>query len=56
MFCAVAPEFERHGGLYFNNCKECTPSSLANNELLAAMLWEHSKKLINNIVPIDKNI
>ncbi|XP_017492196.1 PREDICTED: WW domain-containing oxidoreductase-like [Rhagoletis zephyria] len=56
VFCAVAPEFERHGGLYFNNCKECTPSSLANNELLAAMLWEHSKKLINNIVPIDKNI
>lgn len=56
VLCAVAPEIEGHGGRYFNNCRECTPSASATNETLGKLLWEHSKKLVNDVMGENKGI
>ncbi|XP_044289952.1 WW domain-containing oxidoreductase isoform X1 [Varanus komodoensis] len=46
VYCAVAPELEGLGGMYFNNCCRCLPSQEAQNEAAAAALWELSEKLV----------
>ncbi|KAI4825490.1 hypothetical protein KUCAC02_021170, partial [Chaenocephalus aceratus] len=40
VYCAVAPELEGLGGMYFNNCFRCLPSSQAEDQSSAASLWE----------------
>ncbi|MGH0115716.1 UNVERIFIED_CONTAM: hypothetical protein FKN15_046901 [Acipenser sinensis] len=47
VYCAVTPELEGLGGMYFNNCYRCLPSQEAQNEGTAASLWELSERLIH---------
>ncbi|KAK7116985.1 hypothetical protein R3I94_022501 [Phoxinus phoxinus] len=46
VYCAVAPELEGIGGMYFNNCFRCLPSPQAQDTTAALSLWELSEKLI----------
>ncbi|XP_055504818.1 WW domain-containing oxidoreductase isoform X1 [Leucoraja erinacea] len=46
IYCAVAPELEGLGGMYFNNCCRCLPSQSAQDEALASALWELSESVI----------
>ncbi len=46
MYCAVAPELEGLGGMYFNNCFRCLPSSQAQDQSSAVSLWELSERLV----------
>ncbi|KAM8947826.1 WW domain-containing oxidoreductase [Pelodytes ibericus] len=50
IYCAVSPELEGLGGMYFNNCCRCLPSQEAQREETAAALWELSEKLIQERV------
>ncbi|XP_023666523.1 WW domain-containing oxidoreductase [Paramormyrops kingsleyae] len=50
VYCAVAPELEGLGGMYFNNCFRCLPSQEAENEATAASLWELSAQLVQQRV------
>uniref|UniRef100_A0A5F8GLA9 WW domain containing oxidoreductase n=1 Tax=Monodelphis domestica TaxID=13616 RepID=A0A5F8GLA9_MONDO len=50
VYCAVAPELEGLGGMYFNNCCRCLPSAEAQNEVTARALWELSERLIQERV------
>ncbi|KAG7521966.1 WW domain-containing oxidoreductase [Solea senegalensis] len=46
VYCAVAPELEGLGGMYFNNCFRCMPSAQAQDQTCAASLWELSERLV----------
>ncbi|XP_064456754.1 WW domain-containing oxidoreductase-like [Ornithodoros turicata] len=46
VLCAVAPELENVGGLYFNNCCPCKTSAAAQDERLAAKLWNLSEAML----------
>ncbi|KAM7396579.1 hypothetical protein PAMP_019612 [Pampus punctatissimus] len=46
VYCAVAPELEGLGGMYFNNCFRCLPSIQAQDQNSAASLWELSERLV----------
>lgn len=46
VYCAVAPELEGLGGMYFNNCFRCLPSVQAQDQSSAASLWELSEHLV----------
>ncbi|XP_016411150.1 WW domain-containing oxidoreductase-like isoform X1 [Sinocyclocheilus rhinocerous] len=46
VYCAVAPELEGIGGMYFNNCFRCLPSPQAQDPTAALSLWELSERLI----------
>ncbi|XP_051546337.1 WW domain-containing oxidoreductase-like [Myxocyprinus asiaticus] len=46
IYCAVAPELEGLGGMYFNNCFRCLPSLQAQDPTAALSLWELSEQLI----------
>ncbi|TNN70927.1 WW domain-containing oxidoreductase [Liparis tanakae] len=46
VYCAVAPELEGVGGMYFNNCFRCLPSAQAQDQSSAASLWELSERLV----------
>lgn len=46
VYCAVAPELEGLGGMYFNNCYRCLPSNQAQDQSSAASLWELSEHLV----------
>lgn len=48
VYCAVAPELEGLGGMYFNNCCRCLPSEEAQSEETARALWELSERLIQD--------
>uniref|UniRef100_UPI003AABECE0 WW domain-containing oxidoreductase n=1 Tax=Centroberyx gerrardi TaxID=166262 RepID=UPI003AABECE0 len=47
VYCAVAPELEGIGGMYFNNCFRCLPSPQAQEQSGAASLWELSERLVS---------
>ncbi|KAA8590222.1 hypothetical protein FQN60_014156 [Etheostoma spectabile] len=46
VYCAVAPELEGLGGMYFNNCFRCLPSIQAQDQSSAESLWELSERLV----------
>ncbi|XP_034032575.1 WW domain-containing oxidoreductase [Thalassophryne amazonica] len=46
VYCAVAPELEGLGGMYFNNCFRCLPSIQAQDHSSATSLWGLSERLI----------
>ncbi|KAG8012578.1 WW domain-containing oxidoreductase, partial [Nibea albiflora] len=46
VYCAIAPELEGLGGMYFNNCFRCLPSIQAQDQSSAASLWELSERLV----------
>lgn len=48
LYCAAVPELQGIGGMYFNNCCRCEPSSAAENGKLATTLWEVSTKMLSD--------
>eukprot|EP00066_Takifugu_rubripes_P015959 XP_011605225.1 PREDICTED: WW domain-containing oxidoreductase isoform X5 [Takifugu rubripes] len=46
VYCALAPELEGLGGMYFNNCFRCLPSAQAQDQSSAASLWQLSEQLV----------
>uniref|UniRef100_A0A3Q2WNN7 WW domain-containing oxidoreductase n=1 Tax=Haplochromis burtoni TaxID=8153 RepID=A0A3Q2WNN7_HAPBU len=46
VYCAVAPELEGLGGMYFNNCFRCQTSAQAQDPSSATSLWELSERLV----------
>ncbi|KAG7473550.1 hypothetical protein MATL_G00097090 [Megalops atlanticus] len=46
VYCAVAPELDGLGGMYFNNCFRCLPSQEAQDKATAISLWELSERLV----------
>ncbi|XP_076449544.1 WW domain-containing oxidoreductase-like [Babylonia areolata] len=50
VYCAVAPELEGVGGLYFNNCCRCDPSPSAHDTKLADSVWDFSLTLLHSKV------
>ncbi|KAM9352200.1 WW domain-containing oxidoreductase [Symphorus nematophorus] len=46
VYCAIAPELEGLGGMYFNNCFRCLPSVQAQDQSSATSLWELSERLV----------
>uniref|UniRef100_A0AC11AVB4 WW domain containing oxidoreductase n=1 Tax=Ovis aries TaxID=9940 RepID=A0AC11AVB4_SHEEP len=46
VYCAVAPELEGLGGMYFNSCCRCLPSAEAQSEDSARALWALSERLL----------
>ena len=47
VYCAVAREMDGVGGMYFNNCCRCPPSSAASDDELAKALWDISEKMLS---------
>ena len=43
LHCATAPELDGETGLYYDKCRQRTPSSLGQDRALAAQLWQHSE-------------
>lgn len=50
IYCAMSPDLEGVGGKYFNNCKECAPSTSAGNIEMALRLWEVSEQLCKQVL------
>ncbi|EPY85801.1 hypothetical protein CB1_000349021 [Camelus ferus] len=46
VYCAAAPELEGLGGMYFNNCCRCVPSTEAQSQDTARALWALSERLV----------
>ncbi|XP_071786011.1 WW domain-containing oxidoreductase-like [Asterias amurensis] len=46
VYCATSRELEGKGGMYFNHCQLCQASEEAENEDLAAALWDLSNSII----------
>ncbi|XP_031564075.1 WW domain-containing oxidoreductase-like [Actinia tenebrosa] len=46
VYCAADPELEGVGGLYLNNCRQCTPSAEAMDQDKAKTLWDKSIRMI----------
>ena len=42
LYCATAPELDGETGLYYDKCRQRTPSSLGQDRVLAAELWQRS--------------
>ena len=43
LHCATAPELDGETGLYYDKCRQRTPSSLGQDRALAAELWQRSE-------------
>jgi retinol dehydrogenase-12 len=43
LYCATSPEVHGHDGRYYDECREKTPSHLADDVALAKTLWEKSE-------------
>jgi len=48
VFVATATELTNVGGLYFNNCQQCEPSSTAVDKTAAKDLWKLTEDLIKD--------
>lgn len=53
VFCAVVPELEGVGGMYFNNNCRCQPYELSEDPELAGKLWTLSEDMLENA--LNKN-
>lgn len=49
VYCAAALELDGVGGMYFNNCCRCQPSTASEDEALAKILWDISENMIARI-------
>ncbi|XP_053401007.1 WW domain-containing oxidoreductase-like [Mercenaria mercenaria] len=47
IYCAAAPELQNNGGMYFNNCVRCPPSSAGCDDELAKALWDISERMLS---------
>ena len=47
LYCATAPEIAQETGLYYDKCKQRTPSTLGQDPSLAAELWRRSEAWVN---------
>jgi retinol dehydrogenase-12 len=46
LHCATSPEVASQDGLYYDECREKTPSKLAHDEALATKLWSLSEEWV----------
>ena len=46
IFCATAPELAGVSGRYYDHQRESTPSQVAQDDALAARLWDESDKMV----------
>jgi dehydrogenase/reductase SDR family protein 13 len=46
IFCATAPELASVSGRYYDHERESTPSRAAQDDALAARLWDESEKMV----------
>jgi retinol dehydrogenase-12 len=46
LYCAASPEVAEQNGLYYDECREKTPSAAAQNAELAAELWQKSHDFV----------
>ena len=46
LYCATSPEVAAHNGRYYDQCREKSPSALAENAALAAELWDFSERSV----------
>jgi hypothetical protein len=42
LYCATSPDVAEADGLYYDKCREKTPSKLALDDALARTLWDKS--------------
>ena len=47
VYCCEATELENVGGLYFNNCCNCPPSTAGCDDRLAKALWDISERMLS---------
>ncbi|XP_046403683.1 WW domain-containing oxidoreductase isoform X1 [Ischnura elegans] len=50
IYCAVSPDLDGVGGLYFNNCCCCPPSAAAQDNDLASRLWDLSVEMVEKVM------
>ncbi|XP_054719522.1 WW domain-containing oxidoreductase-like [Uloborus diversus] len=50
VYCAAAHDLDGVGGMYFNNCCRCKPSSASDDPVLAKRLWEISEAMIARVM------
>ncbi|KAK3585555.1 hypothetical protein CHS0354_022965 [Potamilus streckersoni] len=50
---AVNPKWKGKGGIYFESCKETTPTPQTRNEEYQTVLWRHTLELLKNHLPSD---
>jgi retinol dehydrogenase-12 len=48
LYCATEPSLANESGLYYDDCKRKTPTSLAQDKALAQRLWEASERWVAN--------
>lgn len=48
LYCATEPSLTNESGLYYDDCKRKTPTSLAQDKALAQRLWEASERWVAN--------
>jgi retinol dehydrogenase 12 len=46
LYCATAPELATASGRYYDNEREATPTAAAQDDQLAARLWEESERMV----------
>jgi hypothetical protein len=51
VYCATEPSLSAESGLYYDECRTKEPSSVAQDEALAAQLWAQSAEWCG--LPVD---
>lgn len=46
LYCATAPELASETGLYYDKSAHKTPSAVAQDRVLAQLLWERSAEMV----------
>lgn len=56
VYCATAHDLDNVGGMYFNNCCRCKPSTSSDNSELAKKLWDLSESMIAKVRTENKTL
>ena len=51
LYCATDPDVASETGLYYAECKQKTPSTLAQDQAEAEKLWTVSEEIVGDITP-----
>jgi hypothetical protein len=51
LYCATSPDVAAADGLYYDSCREKTPSALALDDALADRLWDKSVEYTGASLP-----
>lgn len=50
LYCATSPDVASEDGLYYDSCRERTPSRPARDEALAEELWKKSEEMLGELM------